>query len=252
MRNKRTNLSIFSLIAVLGLGAFFCLNQKNTQNILQLQEQDMIWVQGGETKIGFEQGQDNEKPVFYQYINSFWIDKSPITVGQFKKFIKLTRYVTDAEKQEKGYFLDSLTQILVPIPRASWLYPWGREKPQAIDSQIVTQISWNDAKAYATWLGKRLPTEFEWELLLQNQKKYAVQFPSHHTTLWFWSENFFRMYQETGYRKHRLNETKTLKGGKIWDAQAQKYLQRPSLRLHFSPEVSCANFSFFCAKDAEK
>jgi sulfatase modifying factor 1 len=95
-------------------------------------------------------------------INSFMIDKDLVTVGEFEKFVEATGYVTEAEKfGDAGVFEDGAWTM---VSKATFRYPFGPAKPRALSDHPVTQVSWNDARAYAVWKGKRLPTQWEWEL----------------------------------------------------------------------------------------
>jgi sulfatase modifying factor 1 len=95
-------------------------------------------------------------------INSFLIDKDLVTVGEFEKFVEATGYVTEAEKfGDAGVFEDGAWTM---VSKATFRYPFGPAKPRALSDHPVTQVSWNDARAYAVWKGKRLPTQWEWEL----------------------------------------------------------------------------------------
>jgi formylglycine-generating enzyme required for sulfatase activity len=82
------------------------------------------------------------------HIKSFYIDKYPVTNAEFKKFMEATRY----HPHDVHNFLRDWK---------SGSYPdgWGN-KP-------ATWVSLEDARAYATWAGKRLPHEWEWQYAAQ-------------------------------------------------------------------------------------
>jgi iron(II)-dependent oxidoreductase len=82
------------------------------------------------------------------HVKSFWIDKYPVTNAQFKKFIEATRY----HPQDDLNFLRDWRDGTYPPG-------WGN-KP-------VTWVSLQDARAYASWSGKRLPHEWEWQYAAQ-------------------------------------------------------------------------------------
>lgn len=128
----------------------------------------MIYIPRGVVEMGTTNGSPNEFPVSKQVVKQFLMDKHPVTVGQFRVFVEATGYKTQAEDfGDAGIFdLDDLTWKLVD--EASWEYPRGPDYPQAKNDHPVTQVSWNDANAYAEWAGKRLPTETEWEHAARN------------------------------------------------------------------------------------
>ncbi len=91
------------------------------------------------------------------HVNSFYIDKFPVTNTDFKKFIDATHY---RPKDDLNFLRD-------------WkdgTYPSGWE------NKPVTWISQEDARAYAAWAGKRLPHEWEWQ--------YAAQGPDSRLYPW--------------------------------------------------------------------
>jgi len=97
----------------------------------------MVYVPGGEFLMGSNEGEETEKPMRKVFVDSFYIDKYPVTFGEFTDFIEKTGYES----------------------RSGWQKHWSEEKK---DHPIVS-VSWQDAWSYAKWVGKYLPTEAEWE-----------------------------------------------------------------------------------------
>ena len=82
------------------------------------------------------------------HVKSFWIDKYPVTNAQFKKFLDATRYH--------------------PQNDLSFLRDWkDGHYPSGWDNKPVTWVSLEDARAYASWAGRRLPHEWEWQYAAQ-------------------------------------------------------------------------------------
>lgn len=121
-------------------------------------------------------------------VGGFWIDRTPVTNKQFRKFVNQTGYVTVAEipPQAKDYpgalpgMLKAGSLIFTPPKRpvdlqdwsqwwtfkfgANWRRPYGpRGSISGLDDHPVVHIAYRDAEAYAAWAGKELPTEAEWE-----------------------------------------------------------------------------------------
>ena len=123
----------------------------------------MVYVPGGVTHIGAEDGLPPEQPVFEAEVAPFFMDAHSVTVAQFRAFVEATGFVTEAEGFGNAGLIDLDTQQWMLVDGATWQYPLGPEGPPTPDDHPVTQVSWNDAVAYAEWVGKRLPTEVEWE-----------------------------------------------------------------------------------------
>ena len=120
--------------------------------------------------------------------DAFTIDRGPVTVDQFTRFVEETGYVTVAERPpDPAGYPDADPSLLRPgsavfqptpgpvplndptrwwayVPDANWRHPWG---PSSDNSERgdhpVTHVAFEDAQAYADWVGKQLPSEAEWE-----------------------------------------------------------------------------------------
>lgn len=141
-----------------------------------LPEKDgMKLLPAGEFLMGAEGEMPFESPVHRVKLKSFWIDKTEVTVADFERFVKAANYRTEAEKFGWSGVFSVEESDWTKIDGANWRNPFG-DGAKPPPNEPVTQISWNDANAYAKWAGKRLPTEAEWEYAARGglvQKKYA-------------------------------------------------------------------------------
>lgn len=108
----------------------------------------------------FEQGSnaidalDNERPAHKVYLETYWIDRYPVTCAQYRSFMKAGGYQNPVWWSENGWQWLQQEKIDRPL---YWL-----EEPQW-DNHPVCGVSWYEAEAYAKFADKRLPTEAEWE-----------------------------------------------------------------------------------------
>lgn len=158
----------------------------------------MVLIPEGVFEMGGNSAQayKDEYPVHNVAISAFYLDKTEVTNRQFAAFAEATGYVTVAERNidweelkqqvpegtpkpddamlKAGSLVFKPTDGPVDLANYSQWWEWTTgadwRHPEGPDSGIedrmdhpVVHISWEDAQAYATWAGKRLPTEAEWE-----------------------------------------------------------------------------------------
>lgn len=120
---------------------------------------------------------DGESPLRQVRLGAFHIARATVTNAEFARFVAATGYVTEAERLGWSFVfwqqVPPQTGITAAYPEAAW---WRRvdgacwSAPHGPGSEAaarpdhpVVQVSWNDARAYAAWVGGRLPSEAEWE-----------------------------------------------------------------------------------------
>src|SRR5215472_12849403 len=158
----------------------------------------MLWIPGGTFLMGTNEKESfpNERPAHLVQVQGFWMDLHDVTNAEFARFVGATGYVTTAERpinwedlrkelppgtpkpDESALAPGSLvfTPTPGPVPLndlsawwrwvkgANWRHPEGPGSSiQGRENHPVVQVSWYDAVAFAQRVGKRLPTEAEWE-----------------------------------------------------------------------------------------
>src|SRR3954453_2783589 len=75
----------------------------------------MRWVPSGEFRMGSEHFYPEERPVRRVAVDGFWIDERPVTVAEFRRFVKATGHATIAERPlDPAAFPDARPEMLVP------------------------------------------------------------------------------------------------------------------------------------------
>jgi formylglycine-generating enzyme required for sulfatase activity len=123
---------------------------KQTTIIWKKDGKAMLYIPAGEFIIGADDSV-NESPRHTIHLAAFYIDRYPVTNEEYKRFVDATGYP-------------------VPYYNVDWVdtraYNWDpktRTPPEGKGKHPVVLVSWEDARAYTSWTGKRLPTEAEWE-----------------------------------------------------------------------------------------
>lgn len=161
----------------------------------------MIWVPGVRFTMGANDNDQyalpREKPAHPVAVDGFFIDQTEVTNAEFRKFVEETGYVTVAERPVDWEEMKKQLPPGTPKPAdsvlqpgslvfrkelenitnlndysqwwewkrgANWRHPYGPGSSiEAKDDYPVVHVSYEDAIAYATWAGRDLPTEAEWE-----------------------------------------------------------------------------------------
>jgi formylglycine-generating enzyme required for sulfatase activity len=166
------------------------------QKISVNSKSDMVLVEGGTFQMGdvFGDGEDDERPVHEVTLDSYYIGKYQVTVGDFREFVEATGYKTTAELEGGAQIFDG--SRMIDDSSACWHHV---NFPQDNNHPVVC-VSWYDAVEYCNWRSKkeglrpcyrgkgdqtvcdfqangyRLPTEAEWEFAARSrgeEYKYA-------------------------------------------------------------------------------
>ena len=149
----------------------------------------MARIPGGTFWMGADNQYAEEAPAHQVTVDGFWMDTHQVTNAAFAEFVEDTGHVTVAEtppliedypgvpvemlRTGSGVFnqppgpvdLRNSANWWTYVEGASWRHPWGSNGGAAArDDLPVVHVAFADANAYASWAGKRLPTEAQWEL----------------------------------------------------------------------------------------
>ncbi|HXA43141.1 MAG TPA: ergothioneine biosynthesis protein EgtB [Candidatus Solibacter sp.] len=131
---------------------------------------DGVAVPAGEYPIGSDSHEpyDNEHPLHSVRLRAYDIDRFPVTCGQYLAFIDDSGYSRRELWSEAGWAWRAEEKAVAPMywrrDESGWVRDQFGHLVAVESNHPVMHVSFHEAEAYCRWAGRRLPTEFEWEV----------------------------------------------------------------------------------------
>lgn len=116
----------------------------------------MALIPAGEFAMGSDRGQDDEQPVHRVSVKAFYLDTQEVTVARYAEFLVSQR---------------------PDLP-----FKWNEATSGSHENKPVVGVNWYDARDYCRWVGRRLPTEAEWELAARGTEGRTYPWGDAHPT----------------------------------------------------------------------
>lgn len=216
-------------------------------------------------RMGFTVGVD-ELPRQSVYLKAFYMDRYEVTAAQYRKFLDATGRKPPGD------------------PRFPEIYPWALEGgvPKEFENHPVIYVSWDDAKSFCEWAGRRLPNESEWEKAARgtdgriwpwgnifDPKKANVQeyqaggtlpvgsFPKGQSPYGIydmagnvaeWTSDWYQAYPGSDLVRAAFGKNRIVKGG-AYTLPGEPYARSASRSMAREPEKKHRSIGFRCAAD---
>ena len=273
----------------------------------------MVAIPAGDYQVGSDRFYPEEAPVRQVSIAPFEVDLAPVTNAEFQHFVDATGYQTVSERPPDPTLYPDLppeeqipeSVVFLPPPPtvdrseplswwaliagADWRHPQGPDTNlDGLMQHPVVHVAFEDALAYADWVGKRLPTADEWEVAargglvdqdyawgsektpdgrwLANVWQGPFPWQNKETDGWFWTSpvgsfpangyglvdvcgNVWEWTSTTYAVPEGEQERRVIKGGSFLCADNYCHRFRPSALMGQTLDTATCHMGFRCAAD---
>ena len=126
----------------------------------------MVFVPAGSFSRGSVDGNIDEEPIHNVILGSFWIDQTEVTYSQYAEFLN---EMGNQEEDGKTWYSTGVSDIQIEEEDGMFAVQ------QEFADHPVTDVSWQGAAAFCTWVGGNLPSEAQWEYAARGPE--SLNFP---------------------------------------------------------------------------